>query len=394
MIDRIVDRTLHTVSTPGPHRVSTAARDLHGRVPIVDLLVGTVLFRRTFVERSAVGHVDLPRLRQGGVNLVGLSIATRFPDRRGTLSAAQFLSLGVPARLLGSDLRLVSFFVQRIDAWAASSGGRFRVVRCTADLDAVLAPDGPVGAFVGVQGGQLLAGPPDRMARVLARLRAAGVRMVAPAHVMDNPLAGSGTGRRAGGLTPLGVGAVAGLEASGMLVDLAHASSSTIRDTVPVLGRPPVLSHTGFVERAARPSRWRRYSAASRNVRIADARLVAEAGGVVGVTTAVSLLGGETPRDLVDTFRFAIDELGAGHVAIGSDMDGALRSVIDASGYPVLTDGLLAAGVPEADVEAVLGGNALRSLRAVMAATPARTVEFAGPETPRARAHGGGVAQW
>ncbi len=332
----------------------------------MDLLVGTVLFRRTFLERSSVGHVDLPRLREGGVNLVGMSIATRFPDRRGTLSAAQFLSLGVPARVIGSDMGMIEHMVGRIDGWAALSEGRFRVVRNAADLEAVLAPGGPVGAFIGVQGGQVLTGSPDRMARALARLRAGGVRMVALAHVMDNPLAGSGTGRRAGGLTALGRRAVAGLETSGMLVDLAHASSATIRDAVPALTRPPVLSHTGFAERAARPSRWRRYSAASRNVHMADARLVSEAGGIVGVTTAVSLLGGDTPRDLVDTVRFAIDELGAGHVAIGSDMDGALRSVIDAAGFPVLTDGLLAAGVPEADVAAVLGGNAVRMLRAVM----------------------------
>ena len=367
MIDRIVDRALHTASEPGPHPATHAALDLHGRVPVVDLLVGTVLFRRTFLERSSVGHVDLPRLRIGGVNLVGMSIATRFPDRRGTLSAAQFLSLGVSARVLGSDLAIIEYMIGRIDRWAARSDGRFRVVRSGADLEAVLAPGGPVGAFIGVQGGQVLAGSPDRMARVLARLQAAGVRMMALAHVMDNPLAGSGTGRHAGGLTPLGRRAVAGLEACGMLVDVAHASSATIRDVVPVLTRPPVLSHTGFVERAARSSRWRRYSAASRNVRMADARMVSQAGGVVGVTTAVSLLGGDTSRDLVDTFRFAIDELGPAHVAIGSDMDGALRSVVDAAGFPVLTDGLLAAGVPEADVTAALGGNALRVLRAVMA---------------------------
>jgi membrane dipeptidase len=366
VIDRIVDRSLHTVGDPRPHPASDAALHLHARIPVVDLLVGTVLFRRTLLERSSVGHVDLPRLRQGGVNLVGMSIATRFPDRRGTLSAAQFLSLGVPARVLGSDLGMIEHMVGRIDAWAASSGGHFRVVRCAADLDAVLAPGGPVGAFVGVQGGQVLAGAPDRMARALVRLRAGGVRMLALAHVMDNPLAGSGTGRRAGGLTPPGRRAIAGLETSGILVDLAHASSATIRDAVPMLTRPPVLSHTGFVERAGRRSRWRRYSAASRNVHMADARLVSETGGVVGVTTSASLLGGDRARDLVDTVRYAIDELGAGHVAIGSDMDGALRSVIDAAGFPVLTDGLLAAGVSEADVAAVMGGNAIRMLRAVM----------------------------
>ncbi len=363
MITRVVDRALLGVSAPRPHRPSPEAIALHARVPVVDLLVGTPLFRRTMLEPASTGHVDLPRLRSVGTNLVGLSLATRFPDPRGTLSAAQFLGLGVPARALRSDLAIVSFLVRRIDAWAAASPNAFVVVRSGADLDRVLAPNGPVGAFIGVQGGQVLGTDEALLPAAVARLRALGIRMFGLAHVMDSPLAGSGSGRRAGGLTPLGRIAVAELERASIVVDLAHGSSGTIRDTVACASRPPVISHTGFLERAARASRWRRYSAATRNVRMADARLVAGAGGIVGVVTVVTLLGGSTVRDLVDTIRFAIDELGPAHVAIGSDMDGALRSVVDASGLPLITDGLLARGVPEPDIVAVLGGNALRILR-------------------------------
>ena len=329
---------------------------------MVDLLVGTVLFRRTLLQPLRHGHVDLPRLRAGGVRLVGMSIATRFPDLQGTLSAAQFLGLGVPLRALRSDIDIVRFLVGRIDGWAADSGGGFVVVRTGRDLEAVLAPGGPVGAFVGVQGAQALEGKPSNV----ARLHGMGVRMLSLAHVMDNPMAGSGTGRRAAGLTPLGHRALVEMERVGVLVDLAHASSPTIRDAVAAATRPPVLSHTGFVERAGTGSRWRRYSAASRNVRVGDARLVAEAGGVVGVTYATQLLGGDSLETLVDTLRFAIDELGAPHVGLGSDMDGALRAVIDAAGVPRIADGLLAAGVSDQDVVAVMGGNALRLLRGTL----------------------------
>lgn len=364
MIEQLVDRALHTVSVPRPYRPSRTALDLQRRVPVVDLLVGTVLFRRTFLEAAGRGHVDLPRLRAGGVRLVGMSIATRFPDLRGTLSTLHFATLGVPLSLLGSDRALVAHFVQRIDAWAGASAGRFLVVRTRRDLDAVLTVDGPLGAFIGVQGGQALEDDPANV----EWLHQLGVRMLALAHVMDNPLAGSGSGARGGGLTPLGARVVAEMERVGILVDLAHASSATIRDTVPRLRRPPALSHTGFVERAGRASRWRRYAAATRNVCLADARLVAEAGGVVGITYAVQLLGGDTVRDVVDTIRFALDQLGPAHVALGSDMDGALRTVIDAAGVPLITDGLLAAGVPEDDVVAVLGGNALRLLREALPA--------------------------
>ena len=65
------------------------------------------------------------------------------------------------------------------------------VVRTSADLAACLASDGPVGVLIGVQGGHVLDGS---LANV-ARLRELGVRMFAPAHVMDNALVGSSTGR-------------------------------------------------------------------------------------------------------------------------------------------------------------------------------------------------------
>lgn len=362
VIARAVEAALLRTTRDAGGPVSGRALELHRQVPVVDLLVGTVLFRRTFLEPAGRGHVDLPRLRAGGVRLVGMSIATRFPDLQGTLSAVQFLSLGVPPRLLRSDLALVREFVRRIDEWSSTSRGAFRVVRTGADLDVVLAPGGPVGAFIGVQGAQALQGDP----RNVARLQAMGVRMLSLAHVMDNAMAGSGTGRRAGGLTPPGRQALAEAERVGVLVDLAHASSRTIRDAVALATVPPVLSHTGFVERAGSRSRWRRYSAATRNVPVADARLVAEAGGVVGVTAAAQLLGGESVRDFVDALRFAIDELGPDHVAIGSDMDGALRTVIDAAGMPRVTDGLLAAGVRDDVVAAVMGANAIHALRRVL----------------------------
>jgi hypothetical protein len=160
VIDRIVDRVLHTVSDPHPLALTSRAPQGPGESPVVDLLVGTVLFRRTLLQPLRYGHVDLPRFRAGGVRLVGMSIATRFPDLRGTLSALHFLCLGVPPRVLRSDIAIVRFMIGRVDRWAAASGGTFAVVRTRRDLEAVLAPNGPVGAFVGVQGAQALEGTP------------------------------------------------------------------------------------------------------------------------------------------------------------------------------------------------------------------------------------------
>jgi microsomal dipeptidase-like Zn-dependent dipeptidase len=186
--------------------------------------------------------------------------------------------------------------------------------------------------------------------------------MLAPAHVMDNELVGSGTGRRGGGLTPSGRGLIAELEAGGIIVDLAHMSLSGIDEALGLVRRPFVMSHTGLTDMAGGRSRWRRYSPATRNIPSSVAREIGRAGGLVGIIMATQLVGGDELAHAVATIRLAVESAGAGNVAIGSDMDGALRTVIDAGGLPALTDALLQAGLDRPVVEAVMGGNAVRLL--------------------------------
>ena len=53
-------------------------------------------------------------------------------------------------------------------------------------------------------------------------------------------------------------------------------------------------------------------------------------------------------------------------MGIGSDMDGALRMLVDVSGLPALTDALLLAGLDENSVRGVMGVNAANLLRQVL----------------------------
>lgn len=318
---------------------------------MVDLLVGSALFRDTFLSGGR-GHVDLPRLRAVGVNVVGLTIATRWPNLRGSLSGWHFRSIGMPARVTGSDMAMAGWLIDRIGGWCDESGGALVIVRAREDLERCLVPGGPVGILLGVQGGHVIEGDLAN----LARLRAAGVRMFAPAHVMDNALAGSGTGRLAGGLTDYGREVIAELEAQSIVVDLAHMSGAGIAEALPLLKRPFVLSHTGLTE----------FNAASRNI---PASLVAEvgaAGGLIGIMLSTRLLGGSSLAAAVRTIMLAIDSAGSDHVALGSDMDGALPMVIDVEGLPALTDALLESGLPAESVSYVLGANATRILAAAL----------------------------
>ena len=55
--------------------------------------------------------------------------------------------------------------------------------------------------------------------------------------------------------------------------------------------------------------------------------------------------------------------IGSDHVALGSDFDGAVPMPFDASGLGLLTAALLAQGLDEATIAAVMGGSAVRLLR-------------------------------
>ncbi len=374
VISRSADRLLHTVALDRLPAVPPEVAEFHASIPVVDLLVGTPLFRRGLLRRRRRGHVDLPRLIEGGVDLVGFSIATRHPDLRGTLSTPHFWSLGMPARTLRSDMAIASAFIDRIEGWADASRGRLGLATGAADLP--VPDDGaPVGtggtggiggmvrAFIGVQGGHVLEGD----AANVESLHARGVRMLALAHVMDNALVGSNTGRRAYGLTGFGREVIAELERVGTVVDLAHMSVAGIRDTLPLLRRPFVLSHTGLQRSSRGTSRrpGRKFTPRNRNLGDEEARLVAEAGGVVGLTLSTLLLGGEDLDAVARTVDTALGLCGPTKVAIGSDFDGALRMVCDVTGLPAITARLLTGGLDRRTVGGVMGGNALRVLSQV-----------------------------
>jgi microsomal dipeptidase-like Zn-dependent dipeptidase len=343
---------------------SDAALRLHADGPVVDLLVGSALFRDTFLAIGGRGHVDLGRARQAGVNVVGLTVATRFPDLRGTLSSFHFRSLGAPSSAMATNMALAEWLIGRIDGWCERSGGELRIVRTTADLERCVAAGGPVGVLLNVQGGHVLDGD---LANI-GRLQTLGVRMFAPAHVMDNALVGSSTGRNGGGLSGFGREVIAELEARSIVVDLAHMSGAGIEAALPRLNGPFALSHAGLTDVAGRRSRWRRYSAATRNIPAAMAAQVGEKGGLVGVVLATQLVGGDDLAAAVAMIKAMLAAVGERNVAIGSDMDGALREVIDVQGLPALTTALLDAGVGLNTVADVMGGSAVALLRRALPA--------------------------
>jgi membrane dipeptidase len=338
--------------------ISARARALHDGTFVVDLHADSLLFGRDLLERSAVGHVDLPRLQEGGVALQVFDAVTVAPvgmniHRTGTggLDMLDALDAGqlAPQRI-GRPLARALAQAERLSRFAADSDGRLVIVRTRADLHALAerrrADRGVVGAVLGVEGAHALEG---ELANLDA-LEAAGYRVVGLAHFFDNEFSGSAHGEERKGLTAAGRALVEALDSRKLVIDLAHASASAFAETLALTRRPVLVSHSGV--RATCDN--------ARNLSDGQLRAVAKNGGVVGIGFWSTAVCGRTPAQIAAAIRHAIDVAGEDHVALGSDYDGATTVGFDVAQLRCVTQALVDAGLSDGAIRKVLGENAHR----------------------------------
>lgn len=231
---------------------------------------------------------------------------------------------------------------------------RLAIVGGLADLDALITAHQP-GIAMAVEGADFLEGELD----YLETARAAGVCHLQLVHYRVSDVGDiSNHAPKHKGLSDFGKEVVRACNRLGMLVDVAHCSSSGIRHALDVSDRPLIYSH-GWVSEDVPHY-------ASRNARAIHATLareIAVKGGVIGAFP----LHWKTPEDYADYLLKLVASLGAEHVGIGTDHSGLPNSAI--TGYrdfPRIAIALSKGGLAAGEVEAVMGGNYLRVLRQAM----------------------------
>ena len=127
-----------------------------------------------------------------------------------------------------------------------------------------------------------------------------------------------------------------------------------------VVSTPIIVSHTGL--KAMCDNR--------RN--LDDGRLarIAGTGGVVGISLWPTAVCGERPADWARAVRHAVDVAGVDDVGLGSDWDGAVAAIGDASGTVHLTGALLQEGFGHDEIRKIMGGNVIRVLTETLPAAP------------------------
>ena len=347
-------------------KVSEEARALHAAAFVADMHADTLMLRGDLTQRSATGHVDLPRLQDGGVALQFLTTVTKVPlgfnidatdgDRFDLLTLIGVAQLNAFATrdLLGRAL----LYSERLQESVDRSGGALLWVRSVAELDQLIARRATdprvVGALLGSEGAHPLG---LEFANVQA-LYDAGFRMIGLAHFFDNAFSGSAHGLKKYGLTQRGRDLVRQMEQLGMVVDLAHVAAPAIDDVLAMATKPVVVSHTGV----------RGTCDNQRNLSDAQIQAIAQNGGVIGIGYWDTAVCGTEMRYVTAAMRHVIAVAGDDHVGLGSDYDGATTVGFDTSQLPALTQQMMNEGMSEATIKKILGGNVVRVLRGVLPA--------------------------
>ncbi|MGB1388539.1 MAG: dipeptidase [Paracoccaceae bacterium] len=360
----IADKLMNPVDYRGPYTVTNAAQTLHDGMVVGDWHADTMLWTRDINQRYDRGHVDLPRLIEGGVGLQVFTAVTKSPsglnydensaeawDDITTLSMAQLW----PPRTWTSLLERALYQAEKLHEAEADSDGRLRIIRTRADLDAVLAArtsgETVVGGLLGVEG----AHPLELKLENLDKLEAAGHRVIGLQHFFDNGLGGSLHGISGAGLTDFGRDVVREIASRGLVLDLAHSSPQVAWDVLEITDMPLIVSHTGLYS----------FCPVKRNFPDDLMIAIAQTGGTIGLGYWGEVACGQIePAGIAAMIKAAINVLGEDHVSLGSDYDGTVKTAFDTSELAALTSALLEAGVSEAQIRKVMGENMVRVLRA------------------------------
>lgn len=355
----LVEDSMNKVRANPPYLVSPHARELHAKLFVADLHADSLLWGRDLLEKSNRGQVDIPRLIEGNVALQAFTVVTKTPrglniEHNDDATDNVFwiaLAQRQPWRNLSSLTERAVYQAATLTRFADSSRGQLKLVTSKADLR-VLAEDRRsrrvVGGWLGIEGAHALDGNLDN----IDRLFDAGFRMMAPTHFFDTDLGGSAHGVSKYGLTEKGREMIKRMEQKKMIVDLAHASEKTIDDVLAIATRPVVVSHTGV----------RGTCDNQRNLSDEQLRAIAANGGLIGIGFWDTATCGTDARSIARAIKHSIGVVGADHVALGSDFDGAVEIPFDASGAALITEALLAENLTEDEVAKVMGGNILRFL--------------------------------
>jgi len=352
--------------------------DTHG-----DILTDQIKSGIDLGIRQKGGNFDLIRAREGGLDVQVFSV---WSDYTGGFA-------------------LANRQIDSLEALIRRHPDMIAKVRTAAELKSAV-KQGKMAALFGVEGGHMIENKLENLDALAKR----GMTYMTLTWNNSTPWASSAYDEtfkkdslKQIGLSDLGIKIIKRMNELGVIVDLSHVGETTFYDAIRVSTKPVMASHSSAYM----------FHAHQRNLKDDQIRAIAKTGGVIFVnfysdfldstyrgklesfnarhkaelTKLIAELGSKSKADeeinrkykqeiydmqaplslLVDHIDHIVKLVGADHVGMGADYDGAEsfpKGLEDVSKYPVLTEELFKRGYSKKDVEKVLGGNFIRLLEA------------------------------
>jgi membrane dipeptidase len=374
---------------------------LHRDALVVDMhcdTIGRYMAGEDLTKDLPTGHIDIPKLSRGGVDL---EVFACFAPPPANETEKLQSSHGVLAQ------------IEAVHELVDKNPDRLALVLAPRDANAVR--NEKTGILIGIEGGYAI----ENDLVLLREFFRAGVRLMTLTHWTATDWAdASGDPRPVhGGLTEFGGKVVAEMNRLGMIIDVSHAGDDTFQDVLRLSKAPVVASH----------SACRALSPHHRNLSDEMLKALAEKNGVIGITVLPEFLNSalagkqealfakvaaehglpadyeaigkadpakreaftadfgrrwaETKKTLprvdvatvVDHIDHVVQVTGdCDHVGLGSDYDGTSDTPAGLENVgllPNITKELVRRGYKPADIRKILGGNFLRVFQSALADT-------------------------
>ena len=285
-----------------------------------------------YLCRNTIWHTDLPRIREGGVDVLVFAIYSdpKYPFNQMLERANRMLD--IVRKLINStpEMELI----------------------LTSDDFARIKAAGKVGIIIGLEGAD-----PIHDTKTLYEFFHAGVRLVGLTWNYGNKIADGFKVKNPQGLTPFGIECIRIMNELGIIIDLSHIAEPGFWDVIKYSNAPIIASHSNARSITDHP----------RNLTDNQLNAIKEKDGVVGLCYEPWFLreGGQNAslRDILQHYFYIKDLIGDDHIGLGTDFDGikkAPKDMEDVSKTLNLTRELLALGVSHTQISLLMGENFLR----------------------------------
>jgi len=329
---------------------------------------------RTFFERSELGHIDLPRAREGGFG--GGFFAIFVPNKKKKKDKKKKWEFPAPKKGKVSykfplpppikhryALRQATSMAALLYKLEGEANGAFKMVR-TADQLAACLQDGTIAAILHFEGAE----PVDKDLDSLHIFYGAGLRSLGPVWSRPNKFA---TGVPFNfpdspdigpGLTDLGTTLVKECNHLGIMVDLSHLNEKGFWDVAKLSNAPLVATHSNAHALCPSP----------RNLTDKQLDAIKETDGLVGINFHIGFLREDgnvmketSYTEIVRHLDYIANRIGIDKVGLGSDFDGASmpHDLPDVSHLPKLLNALRESGYDDEALKKITHQNWVRVLR-------------------------------